>query len=226
MNGAQTTGAIGSLADQPAASAMVPARFIKCSDSELVQDIIRFNNSQNKVAPADFRSTDAVQERLRSEFSARTPKIVYLGGRRGGSDDVIRRMTVSHIPSDTAAQSLTAFHQNPGLAYARKGDIWESDQYYGHIFNEKTHAEHILFVYSLYVVLGEQKMSLVNKARKNELLTETDKEILGFFRLRGSIHMLMAAMASCMEMFLDGPVPSKFDLRFMKAVSLSDAAAA
>jgi hypothetical protein len=226
MNGAQTTGAVGSLTAEPDAAAMIPARFIKCSDSELVQAIIRFNNSQNKVAPADFRSTDAVQERLRHEFSERTPKIVYLGGRRGGSDDSIRRMTGSHVPSDTAAQSLTAFHQNPGLAYARKGDIWESDAYYSRIFNEKTHAEHILFVYALYVVLSEQKLALLTKLRNEEQITQTETDMLAFFRLRGSIHMLMAAIAACMEVFLDGPVPSKFDLRLKKSLSLADATAA
>lgn len=223
MNGAQTTGALGSLTTPPDAGAMVPARFIRCSDAELVQAIIRFNNSQNKIAPADFRSTDAVQERLRAEFTKRTPTITYLGGRRGGADDTIRRNVGSHIPSDTAAQSLTAFHQNPGLAYSRKGEIWESDQYYSRIFNEKTHAEHIIFVYSLFAVLSEHKLSLQAKAKNEEKLTEAEKGTLNFFRLRGSIHLLMAAIGACMELFLEETVSSKFDLRFKKKLSLADA---
>jgi hypothetical protein len=222
MNGAQTTGALGSLPNPPEATAMVPARFIRCSDGELVQGIIRFNNSQNKIAPADFRSTDAVQERLRAEFSSRTPTITYLGGRRGGADDAIRRNVGSHIPSDTAAQSLTAFHQNPGLAYSRKGDIWESDQYYSRIFNEKTHAEHIIFVYSLFGVLSEHKLVLQEKASNEERMTEAEKGTLSFFRLRGSIHLLMAAIGACMEVFVEETVSSKFDLKFKKKLSLAD----
>lgn len=224
VNGAQTTGAIGSLDAIPHSSALVPARFIKCSDPELIQDIIRFNNSQNKVAPADFRSTDAVQERLRQEFGDRIPSIVYLGGRRGGSDDAIRRKTDNHIPSDTAAQSLTAFHQNPGLAYARKGDIWESDQHYSRVFNEKTHAEHILFVYSLFATLSEQKLDLVTKNKQGDaVLAETEQQTLSFFRQRGAIHVMMAAMSACMEMILGRTVASKFDLRFSKQVNIDQA---
>lgn len=155
-----------------------------------------------------------------------TPTITYLGGRRGGTDDAIRRNVGSHIPSDTAAQSLTAFHQNPGLAYSRKGDIWESDQYYSRVFNEKTHAEHIIFVYSLFGVLSEHKLLLQSKASNNEPMTDAEKGTLGFFRLRGSIHLLMAAIGACMEVFLEETIASKFDLKFRRKPSLVDALAA
>lgn len=49
VNGAQTTGAIGSLKKSPAPSARVPVRLIKTSNRDVVYDIIRYNNSQNKV---------------------------------------------------------------------------------------------------------------------------------------------------------------------------------
>ncbi len=49
VNGAQTTGAIGSLARAPDPKALVPARFVHTSKPELIYDIIQYNNSQNKV---------------------------------------------------------------------------------------------------------------------------------------------------------------------------------
>lgn len=63
VNGAQTTGAIGSLRKLPHADTVVQARFVATTngDEELIRKIIQYNNSQNKVEASDFRSTDKVQ---------------------------------------------------------------------------------------------------------------------------------------------------------------------
>ena len=68
VNGAQTTGALGSLEKSPDKSALVPVRVVTTADSDTILNIIQFNNSQNKIAAADFRSRDRIQKRLRSEF--------------------------------------------------------------------------------------------------------------------------------------------------------------
>jgi len=88
VNGAQTTGAIGSLKNQPDPSVMVPARFVQTSDPELVRNIIQFNNSQNKITASDFRSSDRIQKKLKEQVS-KIPYAEYEGGRRGGHLDVI-----------------------------------------------------------------------------------------------------------------------------------------
>lgn len=222
VNGAQTTGAIGSLANEPSSKVMVPARFIKCKNRKIIQKIIRYNNSQNKIAPADFRSSDSIQDRLRKEFMKNYPSIKYLGGRRGGEEDVIRRPP-NLIPSDTVAQSLAAFHQRPVTAYNQKGELWESDQEYSRIFNDNTHADHIVFVYSLYRAISDLKIQLMTKQREQTQLTKMDEEILGFLRFRGSIYILMAAIGNCMEIILSQPITSNFLLRFKEAKNISDA---
>ena len=58
VNGAQTTGAIGSLTKPPDPMALVSARFVQTTNSDVVNNIIQYNNSQNKVTASDFRSTD------------------------------------------------------------------------------------------------------------------------------------------------------------------------
>jgi hypothetical protein len=221
VNGAQTTGAIGSLDNPPHADAMVPARFIKSKNRTVVRDVIRYNNSQNKIAPADFRSSDAIQDRLRKEFE-RHSFVTYLGGRRGGEDDVIRRIP-NLISSDTAAQSLAAFHQRPVTAYNQKGNLWESDQEYSRIFNDGTHADHILFVYSLNLAVSNLKLVLMTKERNKEKLTKAEEETIEFLRYRGSIYILMAAIGSCMESILGEPIASDFLLRFKKIKEMSEA---
>lgn len=221
VNGAQTTGAIGSLDSQPNSDAMVQARFIKSKNRTIVRDIIRYNNSQNRIAPADFRSSDSTQDRLRKEFE-KYPYVRYFGGRRGGEDDAIRRIP-NLISSDTAAQSLAAFHQRPVTAYNQKGNLWESDQEYSRIFNDGTHADHILFVYSLHLAIGNHKLVLMSKERNTEKLTNTEEKTVEFLRYRGSIYILMAAIGSCMEIIIDEPISSNFLLRFKKIKEMSDA---
>lgn len=83
VNGAQTTGSIGSLSDEPSEDLLVPVRFVKSSDEDLLGRIVKFNNLQNKVQAADFRSGDEIQNRLRAEFAQMTG-VSYDGGRRGG----------------------------------------------------------------------------------------------------------------------------------------------
>lgn len=216
VNGAQTTGAIGSLSEEPAASAYVPARFIKCSDSDLIEEIIRFNNSQNKIEAADFRSTDDVQKRLRNEFEAYR-EIEYSGGRRGGAEDIIRRRPTL-ISSYTVAQALTAFHGNAVLAYNGKSEIWKSDAAYSRVFNDGTHADHVLFVYSLLDSITGIKTDLMSREKEGENLAEADKAKLLFLRTRGANYLLVTAVSKCLETILDTSVANKFDLRFVTAV--------
>ncbi|MBR0847428.1 AIPR family protein [Bradyrhizobium diazoefficiens] len=69
VNGAQTTGAIGSLTKTPNKQLMVPIRFIWTTSKSRVQDIIRYNNSQNKISASDFRSTECHPETAEGRIS-------------------------------------------------------------------------------------------------------------------------------------------------------------
>lgn len=51
INGAQTTGSIGSLEAPPSANLLVSIRFIKCSDKSTIDEIIANNNRQNEMVP-------------------------------------------------------------------------------------------------------------------------------------------------------------------------------
>lgn len=221
VNGAQTTGAIGSLSNEPQESAMVPARFVKCRSAEVVDKIIRYNNSQNRVEAPDFRSNDEVQRRLRQEFSL-LPSVTYLGGRRGGYDDRIRRPP-NLLPSDTAGQALAAFHGNPVVAYNEKSRIWVSDTLYSCFFSDRTTAKHILFAYSLLRAVEEKKREL--SAQPESELTRTQMKALQYFRNRGSTFLLASAIAASLENLLDRAVPDTFALRFTTNPSPNEAIA-
>ncbi len=213
VNGAQTTGAIGSLREPPDSGAMVPARFVRCTNRDVITKIIRFNNSQNQVEAPDFRSGDDVQTRLREEFKL-IPSVTYLGGRRGGHDDRMKR-PANLLPSDTAGQALAAFHGDVLIAYNQKSQIWVSDSLYSRFFSTRTTARHIVFVYSLLRAVEERKNQLIH-ARE---LTEQQAKILSFFRNRGSTFLLASSISASLEIILNKRIHDKFSLQFIENLS-------
>jgi hypothetical protein len=215
VNGAQTTGALARVDSSSLGDARVLIRFVQASDNELVEDIIRYNNSQNQIKPSDFRSGDRHQERLRKEFK-RIPDATYLGARRGGQDDRARRPS-NLISSDTAAQALAAFHQDPSTAYHDLRSIWENDEVYARYFSEHTSAGHIVFCYSLWRRVAETKTTLA--ATYEGALTSDDKNALDFLRKRGSLHLLVAAIAGSAEIYLGHVLTDTFSLSFGRGVS-------
>lgn len=208
VNGAQTSGAIGSLSVCPDGRAYVQARFVKCGDVDTVQKIIQFNNTQNVVKVTDFRSNDPVQRRLRTEFE-NVPNAKYLGGRRGGEEDTMRRPG-NVLPTDTCSQALAAFHQDASTAYNRKSEIWENDKIYSKYFSEETTAQHIVFVFSLLRAIERHKRELVSL----DDLTQQQQQQRNFFHNRGSTFLLASAIASCIEAFLGRAIPNKLRLSF------------
>ena len=224
VNGAQTTGAIGSLRKLPDKQAKVHARFIEITnnDSELIRKIIQFNNSQNKVEASDFRSTDKIQRRLKREMQV-IPDAEYEGGRRGGIGDAIRRRP-KLLPSYTVGQALAAFHGDPIVAYNKKRYIWIDDRLYSRFFNEQTKAAHLVCAYSLLRAVEAKKKSLIDKEKKSETsLTQSDIEQINYFRKRGSTYLFVAAIANCLEVILGRKVPNLFRISFGNDVSPLDA---
>jgi hypothetical protein len=197
VNGAQTTGAIGSLSRAPSKELTIPARFVITTDTDTVFDIIQYNNSQNKVTASDFRSRDKIQRRLKEEIAA-IPNAQYQGGRRGGTSDVIRR-NPEVLPSYTVGQALAALQLDADVAYNQKSNIWASDTLYSKYFNDDTTGTHMVFAYSLLRAVEARKARLIAKSKSGTLLTDPENKELQYFRQRGSTFLLTSAIASCLE---------------------------
>jgi hypothetical protein len=210
VNGAQTTGAIGSLKKLPDTKAMVQARFIAVDSASvgLIENIIRYNNSQNKVEAADFRSTDRIQKRLKEEFES-ISNAEYEGGRRGSYGDAIRRRP-NLLGSYTVGQALAAFHGEPIVAYNKKAGIWINNKTYDRLFNDNTKAAHIVCCFALVRSVEAKKKTLQGKAS----LPSADEKMLNFLRQRGAIFLTTHAIAYCLETILDRTVPNLFRTSF------------
>ncbi|MDH5782586.1 MAG: AIPR family protein [Candidatus Bathyarchaeota archaeon] len=205
VNGAQTTGAVGSI--EIPSEGFVPARFVASDKREIWQEIILFNNSQNRIFSYDFRSNDEIQKRLRNEFDT------ILGtdytGRRGGAEDIVKR-NPNLIGTEKAGISLVAFHGNPHLTYHKKSQIWY-DENYGKYYNSELTAKHLVFTYSLYVAIQNKKDELRDDL---ENLTGLQEEEYKFFRKRGGMRLYLSAIGQCMEEILNQKIPNPKKLSF------------
>lgn len=218
VNGAQTTGSIGSLAEEIPDNLLIAVRFVKAKQNSIIANVVRYNNSQNKLQAADFRSTDPIQDRLRAEF-AEIPSAEYEGGRRGGASDAIKR-SKNALPSYTVAQALAAFHGDPVNAYDKKSELWTSETRYRKIFTDRTTANHIVFCYSLLDHINSTKSALVKAGRTNpEAQTEPDRKKLSFLSQKGANYLLIYTISQCLETILGRPIPNKFDICFERNMS-------
>jgi len=209
VNGAQTTGAIGTEDNSPE-NVKIPIRFIKCDDQNTVLSIIKFNNSQNKIHASDFRSNDPAQVRLMNEFNKNTDFEYAL--RRGGSDDVIRR-PANFLSAAVVAQALAAFFVKPRMAYHQKNKIWEIDKFYNFVFNDSSNYGNVLFSYSLLKTIEKVKKDLVSKSSRDELKS-IEEQHLDYLRQRGSIFLFMSAISASLETILDSKIANKSNLKF------------
>lgn len=212
VNGAQTTGALSSLAKAPSKSALVPARFVSTTDTSLIDSIVQYNNSQNRITASDFRSTDRIQKRLRDEMQ-KIPNATYEGGRRGGHRDVISR-NKNLLPSYTVGQALAAFAGDAIVAYNQKSNIWVNDKLYAKYFNEDTSAQHLVFVYGLLRAVEQAKKEILAKHKEGTALTQQENAFLEYVRKRGATYLLASAIASCLEVFLSKRIPNPERLSF------------
>lgn len=208
INGAQTTGSIGSLKTPPNENLYVALRVIRCADKPTIERIIANNNRQNEMIPSDFRSNDVVQTRLRNEFSKYT-QLYYNGGQRNSE----RPRSKEVFDPTTVGQTLLAFNGNPVDAYRSKYDVWDNDTIYTNVFNDSLSAEHIIFVYSLSKCIDEIKLELQQKVKSSEL-TEAEKNQLDFLSKRGSRILLLATVSKCLETLLQKPISSPGKLKF------------
>ncbi|MEP9349347.1 AIPR family protein [Xanthobacter sp. KR7-225] len=223
VNGAQTTGTIGTSNEPPPDNAFVLARFISTSSEDLIADVVRYNNSQNAVTASDFRSTDPTQRRLVQEMG-QIPEAEYDGGRRGGVSAAIKRRP-KLLPSYSVGQALAAIHGAPTVSYNEKSAIWSRDVLYSRYFNEQLTATHIVFSYSLLKSIENEKNSLRLKEGSGNIMSNAETAKFAFYRKRGSVFLLAAAIGECLETITDRVIPNRFLLSFGKTVSPEKAVA-
>lgn len=182
VNGCQSTRSLVDGETHVDGSVNALIRVLSVSDG-LVDDVIRYTNSQNPIRAWDLASQNRTQRRLKSQFDAMAKPYSYITRRgdepkgkmdrykNGGKPRVMRLAEVG--------QHMAALAGQPVLAYKNKAFIYSSR--HDDIFPQDVKVEEVLFA----SICGQEASEAVNKYRGLAGCSDYDKRILikggGFF---------------------------------------------
>jgi len=189
INGAQTTGALEATKEQAAAKGKVLIRLVECDSKDVVDRIIRYNNTQNEIKPADIRSNDSTQRHLKTEFEKFGIEYIH---RRSSS-----RASRNSISAAAVGPALCAFHGDPQTAYRNSSSIFTEDKKYHEVFPETTKAQHIFLIRMLSMAIDRIKAELkVKVSEKTATNLETNEyEVLKYSASKHFIFYIIGQLA-------------------------------
>lgn len=207
VNGAQTIGALtdvagGSTIDE----VLVPARVIEASDQELIQQIIRFNNTQNPIKPWELRVLDPVQTRIQEQFQQLLGTIYQF--RRG-----LNRRAAGNVLVEKLGPWLNSFYGDPNTSHRNSPELFDNDVKYRALFNQASDVRHLLFVYRLGEAIGATKDDYRDGVEKGTA-SDTEAKLYSFFRYGIFTHVALFLTAEMLaELYGGGPgIKNRFAL--------------
>jgi hypothetical protein len=200
INGAQTTGSIGSVdtLKYDLKNVRVLCRVIKCTDPETIGEIVKYNNTQNEIMTWDQYSNDPEQNRIAQEFE----QLNFRYSRKRGF-----KAQPEEIGIEEVAQPLLAFHGKVQDANRGKNLIFDRKPLYKNAFEGKK-ATHILFTYALSRAIDERRIELKRKSTDGSIIT-IEQEQLSLFRSLRFKSFFIAVMARCLEAILGRKVDAE-----------------
>lgn len=191
INGAQTTGSLGnvdSLVDL--SSVQVMCRIVVCKNPEKIDDIVKFNNTQNRITTWDQYANDETQKLIQSQFQ----DLGYNYSVKRGFE-----ASDSEIGIEKVAPSALAFNGFYIDANRGKNAIFDRPEIYKRAFADRT-ARHLLLAYVLSRSVDEVKRSLQEKNGK----TESEDKQLALFNYLSFKPFLLACIGVTLQQFIGG----------------------
>jgi len=207
VNGAQTIGSLTEASRRGSVDeVMLSARIIESSDQDLIQDIIRYNNTQNPIKPWELRVLDPVQKRIEHDFKDKL-KVNYQfrrGVGRSGPEDVL---------CEKLGPWLNSFYGDPTTSHRNSPELFDDEAKYRSLFNDHSDVRHLLFAYRL----GEAVAATKDEYRRKvdaETANETEGNLYSYFRYGAFTHVAIYLVGELLaEIFGGGPaVKNRFGL--------------
>lgn len=199
INGAQTLGSLAQAAQSGSVKDVkVLVRVVQSDDEQLVQQIIRYNNTQNPIKPWELRVLDPVQNRIKGDFADKL-SITYQF-RRG-----IERRAPGDVLCEKLGPWLNSFHGDPITSHRNSPELFDNDTKYRSLFSESSDVRHLLFVYRLGEAIGATKDEY-RVTIDEDKASETDATLYGYFRYGAFTHVVLHLCAEMLaELFGGGP---------------------
>ena len=219
INGAQTTGSIGSVdtTRNSVANVKLLCRIIQCSDQETIEKIVKFNNTQNAITTWDQFSNDEEQKRIDGEFS----ELGFFYNRKRGFSAVGDQIGIEQV-----LQPLLAYHGRPADAVRGKNQLFVQKQLYRNAF-DGIKARHILFVFALSRAIDSKRTELKLKSNSSALIAVEEKQ-LNLLRNLNFKPFLISVIANSLETIVGTPCDLRmvgFKPNAAKDAGISDLAA-
>jgi len=204
INGAQTSGALSATSDVASSQAKVLIRIVECQSSDLVDNIIQYNNTQNEIKPEDRRSKDPLQKRLGEDFGKYNIEYYY---RR--SKQKISKITIT---AKSIAPALCAIHGDPQISYRDPKKIFKDEDTYQKVFPHNIQVEHIFLVRSLSIAIDTIKKELKEKV-SNDSATDQEKIQFQVLKYSASKHFVFYVVGALIEEILKKHVTNLFECK-------------
>ena len=197
-NGAQTLGSLSRVKDRSTLNdVMLLVRVIE-SDPSMIENIIRFNNTQNQIKPWELRVLDPMQARIQEDFA--TAVGVTYQFRRG-----LGRNLQEHVHLSKLAPWLAAFNGEPIRAHRNSRELFEDEKSYRSLFNSNSEVRHLLAVYRIGEAVGATKDHYREKV-VNETASTTEETLYGYFRYGPFTTVVIYLVSEVLaELFGGGP---------------------
>jgi len=202
INGAQTTGALEAIKKAAATDGKVLLRLVQSDSKEVVDKIIRFNNTQNEIKPSDRRSNDDTQKRIKTDFAVFGVEYIH---RRSAL-----RTSRSAITAESIGPALCAFHGDPQTAYRNRSLIFNDDKKYMEVFAPTIKCQHIFLTRSLSIALDTIKRELKKKVADG-IATAIEVDQFEVLKYSASKHFIFYLIGQMAEEIVGRKVRNLFD---------------
>lgn len=191
INGAQTTGSLGHVdASTDLSNVHVMCRIVVCKNPDKIDDIVKYNNTQNRITTWDQYANDETQKLIQSQFK----DIGYNYSIKRGFE-----ASDAEIGIEKVAPAALAFNGFYIDANRGKNAIFDRPEIYKRAFLERS-ASHLLLTYALSRSVDEVKRSLLEKMER----TENEEKQLALFNYLSFKPLLLACIGTSLQQFIGG----------------------
>jgi len=170
VNGCQTAVSLAQGEKNNITDAAVLVRFIAAS-AGIVDDIIRYTNSQNPIRTWDIASQDRTQRRLQAGFEKLSKPYIYLTRRGARPKTDLNKYReggkLRQIRVDIMGQYAAAFRDKAVLAYKHKAFIFSRN--HDEVFPPDVRVEEVLFEWICGEVVREVVQEAMGLKKESEL---------------------------------------------------------